>query len=284
MSLWRLLVTFCFLSLLIACNKSEKKDGSRTLYLEVDGRYLYVEDIKSIIPQGSSKADSISMANNYIRKWVTDVLLYKHAKSNISDQDEIDRLVEDYRKSLVIHQYQQNLIRERLADVLSEEKLSAYYSGNQDKFHLNNCVIKGVYIQVPLGAPKYAYLQSWLSNFNNKSIENVEKYSVQNATSYQYFGDKWVLFNEVVKNMPLKMEDPVGFIKSNKYIEVNDSSYHYILRILDFKLIGDIEPYELAKEKIRTILMNREKIDFIKNFENKLYQDAVDHNDINYFK
>lgn len=283
MSIWRFLVILCFPALLLACSKKETKDDSRIPYLEVEGRYLYREDIESIIPEGCSKEDSATIATNYVQQWVTDVLMYEHASRNISDKEEIENLVEDYRKSLVISQYEENLIQERLADALSENRLRGFYDTHQDKFRLKNCIIKGVFIQVPKGAPKYTKLQGWLRKFNDKSIEQVEKYSVQNATSYQYFGDQWVKFMEVIKNMPIQVANPVSFINANKYIEVKDANYHYILRILDAKYTGDIEPFELAKDKIQIILINKEKIDFIKKFENKLYQNALDDGDITYF-
>lgn len=283
MSFWRIIATFCFLLLFVACTEKETKDDSRIPYLEVEGCYLYREDIESIIPDGASKEDSAAVASNYIQKWVIDVLMYEHASRNISDKEEIDNLVQDYRKSLVIAQYEENLIQERLADVLSDKRLHGFYDTYQEKFRLKNCIIKGVYIQVPLGAPKYSKLQKWLRDFNDESVEQVEKYSVQNATSYQYFGDQWVKFMEVTRNMPIQIDNPESYIRAKKYIEVKDSNYHYILRILDAKYVGDIEPFELAKEKIQIILINKEKIDFIKKFEDKLYQNAIDDGDITYF-
>lgn len=283
MSFWRFLAILYSLSLLVGCSQNETKDESRIPYLEVGGRYLYREDIESVIPEDCSKEDSSSLAENYVKKWVTDVLLYEHASRNISDKEKIEKLVDDYRKSLVIYQYEQNLIQERLADALTEKRLHAFYDTYQDKFRLKNCIIKGIYIQVPKGAPKYTQLQGWLRKFNAKSIEQVEKYSVQNATSYQYFGNQWVKFEEVSKNMPIKVDNQVSFLSANKYIEVKDSSYNYILRILDTKYVGDIEPFELAKEKIQIILVNKEKNDFIKKFKSKLYQNAIEDDDITYF-
>ncbi len=280
----RFLLIFISALFLFSCSEKEKKDNTRNPYLEVGGRYLYVEDIQAIIPDDASKEDSLSIASDYVKKWVVDILLYQHASINISDKEKIEKLVDDYKKSLIIHQYEENLIHERLADVLSDKRMQDFYEKYQDKFRLKNCIIKGVFVQVPLGAPKYKKLQKWLKDFEEESIEKVEKYSVQNATTYQYFGDKWVNFAEVTKNMPLHIENVNSFIKTNRYIEVNDSSYNYILRVLDVNYIGDIEPFELAKGKIKTILMNKERIDFIKNFELKLYNSAVEDGDISYFK
>lgn len=271
-------------ALFTACGNSTQRDQSRIPYLEIEGRYLYEDEIQSIIPEGTSKKDSLSLANDYVKKWVTQVLLFDKAESNITNQEEIDELVEDYRKSLIIHQYQQNLVKERLEEAYTEEQLLAFYTDNKDKFRLSNSVIKGVYMKMPLGAPKLANAQKWMRAFNSKSLENLEKYSLQNATSYEYFGDKWVYFNEVAGNLPAQAQNMQAGLSKNKYIEVNDSSFHYMLRVLDYLPVGSIEPYEMAKDKIKNILLNTQKIDFIKNFENKLYDEAVKDNDINYFK
>ncbi|MDR3705032.1 MAG: peptidylprolyl isomerase [Paludibacteraceae bacterium] len=284
MKLIRIFLFLSCMAVLCGCKKSDKKDESRVPYLEIKGKYLYLDEIQSVVPKGCSRQDSLSIVNNYVRKWVTDALVYDHAERNISNQDEIEDLVEDYRKSLIIHQYQQNLIKEKLGDGPTDEQMLDFYNQNKDKFQLTNNIVKGIFIKVPLGAPKYANLQNWLRNFNAKSVETVEKYSIQNATNYQYFGDKWTLFNDVVKDIPIKIEDQANFISRNKYIEVSDSRYHYIIRILSCQLSGSIEPYEMAKDKIQTILMNKLKNDFIQKFEDKLYQDAVKGKKVTYYK
>lgn len=264
-----------------SCQKNKQRDQSRTPFLQVEGRYLYVDEIESIIPKGTTKADSLSLANDYVKKWVIQVLLFDKAENNITNQEEIDELVEDYRNSLIIHQYEQNLVKERLENEYTEEALLAFYNENKDKFRVNSSMIKGIYMKMPLGAPKLKNAQNWMRNFKAKSLENLEKYSLQNATSYEYFGDRWVYLNEVAENLPTEAQNLN--IGSNKYIELKDSSFHYMLRILDYVPVGSIEPFEIAKDKIKTILLNTHKIDFIKKFENDLYDKAVRDKDINYF-
>ena len=73
------------------------------------------------MPIGLSKADSASFTENYIRKWVEDVLLYEKAESNVSDAGRVETLVQNYRKSLIMHDYQQHLVEQMLTSELSEE-------------------------------------------------------------------------------------------------------------------------------------------------------------------
>ncbi len=269
--------------LFFSCKNGETKDSSRTPYLEVDGRYLYMDELENLVPQGSSKEDSTLIVSEYVRKWVTEVLMYNQAKRNISNEEEIDRLVEEYRKTLVIHQYQQNLVKENLGKDLSDSVMQDFYNQNKSKFTLNNAVIKGVYIKVPVGAAHYSDLQGWFVYYNAKSVQNIENYSVKNAVSYEYFGDKWVYLFDIIKNTPIKVEDQNNFVATNKYIEVKDSAFCYLMRITAALPSGGIEPYEMAKSEIQTILTNKQRIEFIRNLENKMYQDAVDDNKIKYF-
>ena len=112
-----------------ACSEQHDHKG-RTPLVELDGNFLYREDLQSVLPAGLSKDDSLLFAEHYIRNWVEDILLYDKAQSNIPNNGEIDKLVENYRKALIMHTYQQAFntsaairgdFRTRLDGVLREE-------------------------------------------------------------------------------------------------------------------------------------------------------------------
>lgn len=252
--------------------------------LEVEGKFLYIDDIKQIIPPNVNDTDSTDIAQSYIRKWVTDVLMYENAKRNITNKAEIEELVESYRKSLTIHQYQQKMIEQRLPKEPSEEDMKAFYTQYSGQLLLDENIIKGLMLIVPQNAPKIANVRSWVQSGNAKSLESIEKYSIQNAISYDYFGDKWIDFSEILKKIPLKIEDPSKFIATNRFVEMSDSTHHYFLRIESFRTSGQVEPYEMAKDRIAAILLNKQKADFISNFEDELYNDAVKSGTVTFFK
>ena len=93
------------LLILLFCGscKEQHDHGGRTPLVELDGNFLYHEDLQAVLPAGLSKDDSLLFAEHYIRNWAEDVLLYKKAQSNIPNSGEIDKLVENYRKALIMH-------------------------------------------------------------------------------------------------------------------------------------------------------------------------------------
>jgi len=278
--------TLLFILALVAFTSCGRKtpDVARKPLLEVEGKFLYKDELQQIIPPNANDTDSTEIAQSYIRKWVTDVLMYENAKRNITNKAEIDELVENYRKSLIIHQYQQKMIEQRLPKEPAEEDLKAFYTQYSAQLVLKENILKGLLLIVPKNAPKLANVRSWVQSANTKSLESIEKYSVQNAISYDYFGDKWLDFSDVLKKIPLKIGDPSKFLSSNRFVETSDSTQHYFLRIESFRLTGQVEPYEMAKDRITNILLNKQKADFIFKFEKDIYDDAVSNETVTFFK
>lgn len=269
----------------VSCTSgASHEEADRQPILEVEGKFLYADEVKQVIPPNMGAKDSAEIAEGFIRKWVTDVLMYNNAQRNITNLKEIDEMVENYRKSLTIHQYQQKMIEQRLPKEPSEEELKAFYEQYSEQLILNENIIQGFLLVVPVSAPNINSVRSWVQAGNTKALENIEKYSLQNAISYDYFGDKWLPFTEILKKIPLQVEDPVNFVSSRRFVEKSDSLQHYFLRIQSFRTTGQVEPYERAREKISTILQNKLKADFILQFEKELYNDAVKNETVVFFK
>lgn len=274
---------FLILSLLVACQSKEQASSDRIPVLEVEGKFLYLDQIENIIPPNLSAEDSLEIVKSYIRKWATDILMYENAKRNVSDPKEIDQLIEDYRKSLTIHQYQQKLIQQRLPQEPTDSDMIRFYEEYQDQFILNESIIQGLLLVVPQGAPNLANVRKWVQSGNTKSLEQIEKYSIQNALSYDYFGNKWVPITDILKKIPMQVESPSDFVGKYKFYETKDSLKIYFLNIQKYRKFGEKEPFDRAKDRISNLILNKMKSDFITDFEKELYEDAVTDGNITFF-
>ena len=99
---------------------------------------------------------------------------------------------------------------------------------------------------------------------------------------YDYFYDKWVDFDQVMDNIPMRVTDANAFLKANRYVEMCDSTYCYLLNISDYLPIGRVAPYDYAGPQIIEMLTNQRKVQFLKDFEDELYNDAVKHGDVKF--
>ncbi len=274
---------FSLILVLAACSGGTSETG-RTPVLEVEGRFLYKDEVERVIPANASVLDSADIAGRYIKKWITDVLMYENAKRNIGNLKEIDKLVEEYRKSLIIHEYEQALVSERIPSTVTEQEVKDFYNKHKSKLVLADNVIQGMLLIVPIDAPQLEQVKQWVRTGDTKSLENIENYSLQNAISFDYFADKWTAFSEITKKTPFQSEDARSFILNNRYSEVSDSTRHYLLRIYRAIPIGGIEPYEYARERIAATILNKKRADFIITFEENVFEDAIKNNDVNFFR
>ncbi|MFR9165571.1 MAG: peptidyl-prolyl cis-trans isomerase [Dysgonomonas sp.] len=243
--------------------------------VSVNGKTLFKQEVIDIVPKGLNSTDSILAAEAYVKMWIKNELVYEKAKENIQDQQNIDELVENYRRSLIIYSYQEQLLKERLSKKISDREMLEYYNNNEDQFKLESSIIKGLFLKIPKTSTRLDDLRKWYKQPNEKAIENIEKYSLQNAVIYDYFYDKWVDLGDVMTNIPYIMDNDKQFLQNNKNLEVEDSTYVYLLNIKEYNLVGGTAPFEYSKNKILDILLNQKREDFMRKFEDDLYNSAL---------
>lgn len=261
--------------LLFSCGRGVQDVGADVL-VSVEGHSLLRSEVESVIPRTLSSADSLLMAESYVKKWVKDVLVYDVAEENLGEEmADVERLVEAYRHSLIRYRYQEQLVRERLSAEIRESDVLNYYETNQKKFELKTNLVKGLFLKVPIDAPGLTDLKRWYKSDDASAVEKIDKYSLQNAAIYDYFYDKWMDFEDVMENIPMQLSNPSAYLKANKTLEVSDSSYCYLLNIRDYIPAGQVAPYDYVQPQIMDMLLAQRKQKFLRDFEEELYNDAI---------
>lgn len=277
------IIILCALNGLWSCNQEHDHKG-KTPLVEVAGKFLYEEDLRLALPLNLTKDDSVLFAEHYIKTWIEDALLFDKAEGNIPDNEKIATLVDNYRKSLIMHVYQEELVNQRLAAEISETEISAYYEENKALFVLDEPVVKGLFIKVPLQSQDLANVRRWYKRNSQDAIENLEKYSLRHAVTYDYFYDQWKAVKDLASIIPSKeLKNNDAYLDKNRNVELKDTAYHYFLHIEEFLNEGKVKPLDFAREEIKDILINTKRVKFIENIKDELYQDASDENRINYF-
>ena len=265
------------------CGQEHNHKG-KTPLVEVSGEFLYKEDLQAALPLNISKDDSVLFAEHYIRNWIEDALLFDKAEGNMPDNDKISKLVENYRRALIMHTYQEELVNQKLANDISEEEINAYYEKNKELFRLDNPLVKGLFIKVPLSSPDLGNVRVWYRKNNQDVIEKLEKYSLRNAVSYDYFYDRWISVPDVAAKIPLKVLDTdANYLDKNRNVEVKDTAFCYFLHIEDFLGKDKQKPLDFARDEIKEILINLKRVEFINKVKEDLYQRASDRNKIIYY-
>lgn len=273
------------LTIPISCSKGgiSDADPSLTPIVTVRDKTLYKAELNEVMPLRLTGEDSIAAAKAYIDMWVNEQLIYDKAKQNLLNRDAIEELVENYRESLITNSYQEQLLKEHFSDKASESEIKNFYEKNKDRFKLENNIIKGLYLKIPVDSKQLGNFQKWYKSGTDAAIENIEKNTLQNAVGYEYFYDRWVALEEVLENMPPAVTDPKLFLQKNKNLELRDSSFVYLLNIKDYKLQGSEAPYEYIKGQLSDVYIEQRRDNYIKQVKQDLYEKAVSNNEIKFY-
>jgi hypothetical protein len=269
-----LVLLFALAVSLISCQTKVEEPNANVL-VQVAGASLYKSDLQNALPSGLSGDDSIRYADDFIRSWVEDALLYDVAEKNIPNTLEINRLVETYRHTLIVHAYQQELIKQRFSTEMPEQELRDYYENHLDLFRLERPLVRGLFLKVPLKAPQLAAVRQWYRDTTQVAVENIEKYSLKYSLAYDYFYNRWVPLDDLLGKIPLKETNPETYIQTHRHIEVTDTIAHYFLHITDFLSAGDACPYDHARPQVLELLANRKKTEYIRQVKADLYDEAI---------
>ena len=166
----------------------------------------------------------------------------------------------------------------------ADEEISTYYEKNKELFHTEHPFVKGLFIKVPLHSQDLASVRKWYKKNNRDAIESLEKYSLRNAVSYDYFYDRWMPLSDIAVKIPLKaLDTDENYLDKNRNIEVKDTAFCYFLHVEEFLGKDQQRPLDFAKTEIKEILINLKRVEFINKVKEELYRHASDRNKINYY-
>ena len=271
------------ISLLVSCkwNKSVTEYVyGKTPIVEIGTDVLYVEDIKQVLPLGLSDADSTLFAEQFIRNWAQDVLFYQNAIRNIPDTKDIDRLVENYRRSLIEHEYQRRLIEQKFSSEISDEEIEQFYNDNERLFVLDESLIKGLFLKISNKSHDLSDIRKLYTQQDDESFEEIEKYSIRNAARCEFFYDNWRTVAEIEVLLPVLEKPLESYLRNEGGFEFKDEEYIYLLNVSEYAPKGGIEPLDHARSRIRGLLINSNEVSYMRKIKEDLYDAAIEKNRI----
>ncbi|WP_300729191.1 peptidylprolyl isomerase [uncultured Bacteroides sp.] len=281
--MYKLGVLLLCMFMLHSCAKTVDHKGKTPLVSVGDG-YLYLEDLLSAMPVDCHGTDSVRFADDYIRNWVEDALLFNKAEGNIPDNEKVENLVSSYRRALIMHMYQEQLVNQNLGNEIADTEVEAYYQQNQAVFRADQPYIQGLFIKVPLNTPQLNNLRIWYKKNTQDALDKIEKFSIGNAVSYDYFYDVWKPVSDYAVKLPLNtIGDDTDYLNRNRNVELRDSAFYYFLHVEKIIPKGDPLPIEYAKSDIKEILINQKRVDFINRMKDDLYRNASENKEIIYY-
>ena len=272
------LLLFC-LFLILACQKNVNPEKEQAV-AKVYNSFLYPSDLAGQIGKGLPAKDSTMIAKRLIEEWVKNKLLLRQAETKLTAVErEIQKQVDEYRSSLLIYKYKQDLLNTNLDTLVSEKEIENYYNENSSNYLLVTDLVKVNFVKIPMNSPGLNRVKSWYHSEKEEDLSSLQKYCVMNSLEYTIKSD-WKKFSDILENIPVKLDDPGKYLTYVKNIETKDKEFYYFVHIIEHIQEGEVSPLEIVHNDVRSVLMNKRKVQYIKDLENTIYREGLSRNQV----
>lgn len=263
-----------------------KKTDDRVPIARVNDSYLYYDDIKDLVSEGTPKDDSTNVVQNFINRWATQQLFVDGAKINLSEtqQAEFDKLVDQYKNDLYTKAYLEALVNSNMNTTVSNEEAQNYYKDNKEIFRLNEELLKFRYIHVDANMNNFSTVEQKFKRYTSKDKKDLEAMSIQ-FKSYSLNDTIWIKVSQVINKISaVTPENKDQLLKKSNFVQLKDSLGVYLMQINDVLLRNETAPLEYVKPVIDQIVINKRKLERIRELEKDITKDAIKNKQFEIYK
>jgi hypothetical protein len=268
-------IIFIFL-VLFSCRQQEKKvSDTSKLVAKAGNEQLNQNEFKENFLTTGIVKDSSYNAKRSIENWAIESLFYQEALSKLNKEEiQIDKEVEEYKKSLVNYIYQTKLIEANLDTNITQEEIQSYYDEHRDNFILKENILKVNYIKVPVKAPALVKIKRLVYSFNPKDKEQLIVLCTQNAENFFMNDSTWLFLEDIKREIPALRDQPDYNLSVGRILEFTDDNYYYYLRVKDIKIKNGLSPINFERQNIRKFIINNRKTQLINEYKQLLLEKA----------
>ena len=259
-----------------SCDLFEKEETGVPV-ARVNDNYLYKEDIGDLTTPGMTDEDSTLVANGYINRWATQQLLMEGARRNItlSEQERLDNLINQYRSDLYSQAYKDALVGKSLDSAISDTEATRFYEDNKSNFKLNEELLKLRFVHIGETDYNVRDIKERFIRYNDEDRNYLDSISVQFKS--QSLNDSiWISKDKVIAEInPITVENEDKLLKKTNFLQLRDSLGLYLIAINDRLERNEDAPLEYILPTVKQIILNRRKLELIKQLEKDITKDAI---------
>ena len=271
------LSALCLLLLISSCIRSA--DPNRLL-AKVYSKELRLTDMEGMFPENATAEDSTLKINAYVDRWIHDNLMMHEAERNIPKDLNVEELVNHYRESLILSNYEKILTETSLDSSITDAELNSFYEKNKEQYQLDAPIARCNFMKVPKGAPLPDSLQKWWNNAKTpEAKKKLVDYSIKYAKTYMLADSVWRSVDDIVGYLP-KGTLTAENVSAGKELTLKDNDYQYYLRILGTVSQKEIAPLDFIKNQASKFILHNRKLDLLDKKKQEMYDSEMRRNNV----
>lgn len=281
MSGFNKILTIAICVLFVGCREFTNPFAGDKVLARVGSRELLFVDVKSIFTPDLTPQDSVKLLENYVDMWVKKQIKSMAAEQIFSDsEDDIERMVEDYRNSLLGYKLDQYYVDRQLDTMFTNKEIEQYYDSHKEDFVLDRAIVKGRIIKLPESYRQKIKLRDLMNSRAAEQQQDVINICQKNGFELTEF-NSWTDFSEFLSHVPTsKSRNNDKMLAQREVQEFADNENKYFAIISQSREAGEQMPIERVRDVIRRIIFNQRKMEIIRHYEDSIYNAVITGEDV----
>jgi len=261
----------------VSCGKFIKDDIENRPVARVGNVFLYADDINKLLPENTTPQDSAALVTNYVNNWAIKQLLLTKAEINLPEEQlqDFEKLVTDYRMDLYTRAYREALVLQAQDTTVTENQLRSVYQKEKENFKLKEKLVQLRFVELPKQFLNKDEVTERLKRFDDADLYYLDSIGVQ-FRKLNFNDSLWVPLGRIMEEIPpLNYENEDQYLKKSQFFELEDSMAVYLGIVSDVMKPNEIAPLPYVEPTIKQILLNRRKLEYLRNLETELIDEAT---------
>ena len=267
-----------FFVFLLSCNLNNELD--KNIIAKVGDKTLTFVELLEKIPNNIERLDSTVVVNEIINNWALNELLIKNAEMNLSElvKNRLKKNSNEYYNNLLVNTYKKKIASVNSDTLINKKDIAEYYDTNMNNFVLYEDIVQARYIRLNKNNFNINEIKRRFRRFNRDDIIFFDSISLQ-LLNYSLNDSIWINKDLFFKKINVLDDEEIDrIVKKTLYIVKEDSLDVYLVKINGFKGINDKAPLNYIYKRIEELIINKKKVDFIKNFDTEIIENAKQEN------
>ena len=254
----------------------------------VGRKELSINEIDNLMPSHLKGEDSVTYVKQYVDRWIVRQLKVEEADRLFSSSErEIDRLVEEYRQTLLSSRVDQHYVEEQFTGDVTDEDIAEYYNTHKSDFVLDRTLVKG---RVLCFDKSYRQSKRLMDQMRKAATSQSEDKTFSDMCAKNGFllidnRSEWVNFADFLTNLPTtRTQDYEPLLDKMGIQQMEANGLRYLFDFTSVCHKGNVAPLEIVSENIRRILITQRRSEIIKAHEELIRRTATDEGHVSVYK
>ena len=267
---------------LLACNPTEPDNPDDPVLARVHQRELRLSEMQGMFPASATQADSAMIIEAFANRWARDAVLLWESEQNAPSDLNLDRLVRDYRASLVRSSYEEQLVSTKLDSAITESELEAFYDATQGEYQLETPIVRCFFMRVPYPTPEEENLQLLWNNGNPEDTAALRRYAAKYAEVSLLDRSAWYGLDRVAAQLPEGTLTADNVNTKREFTQL-DGTNRYYFRLFELKPRLEIAPLSYVKNQVHRAILHGRKREVLEQSREEIFARELRRDNIQFF-